>query len=64
MLGDAQDSVVARRWLESLAAEAVRTGVPSFVFGRVHAREEQREREALLESEAVWRELRKSVSRW
>ena len=64
VLGDAQDSVVARAWLGSLATEAARTGVPSYVFGRLHALEEQREREALLEAEEVWRRLRKAVRRW
>ncbi|QIG43282.1 CYTH and CHAD domain-containing protein [Nocardioides anomalus] len=64
VLGDHQDSVVARQWLHALAAEAARTGVPSFALGRQHALEEQREREALAEAGAAWAVLARAVSRW
>jgi CHAD domain-containing protein len=64
VLGDRQDSVVAREWLHALAAEAARAGVPSFALGRLHAREEQREREALADAEAAWAALERAVSRW
>lgn len=63
VLGDAQDSVVAQGWLRALAAEAARTGVPSYSFGRLHALEEQRERDALRRGEDAWAELRRAVSR-
>ena len=64
VLGEGQDSVVARGWLEALAAEAARTGVTSYSFGRLHALEEQREREALAEAEPLWRDLGRALRKW
>jgi CHAD domain-containing protein len=61
VLGDRQDTVVAREWLVRLAAGRT-SGRAGFVLGRAHAREEQHEVELLDEAATVWREL-KSV-RW
>lgn len=64
MLGEAQDSVAARRWLEALAAEAARSGVPAFTLGRLHAQEEQRGRDALRRGGQEGRDLARALSRW
>lgn len=42
LLGEHQDSVVAREWLVRLAAEATAAGESSFTYGRLHALEESR----------------------
>ena len=62
ILGDRQDSLVAREWLLALAAEAMHTGDTSFTFGRLHAEEEQREVELLGEAEGAWQALK--TVRW
>ncbi len=61
VLGDRQDTLVAREWLSSLAAGHT-SGRAGFVLGRVHAGEELSELALLEEAATVWREL-KSV-RW
>jgi CHAD domain-containing protein len=61
LLGDRQDTLVAREWLVRLSAGRT-SGRAGFVLGRVHAQEEQREAELLEEAASAWREL-KSV-RW
>lgn len=42
VLGDHQDSVVIRQEILRLADEAGRAGEPTFTYGRLHSREEQR----------------------
>jgi len=62
VLGERQDTVVARAVLVELAREATTTGESAFTYGRLHALEEDRERELLDEAERVWRRLKKR--RW
>jgi CHAD domain-containing protein len=59
VLGDRQDTLVARDWLVALSSEAGRSDDSAFVFGRLHAREEGLEGELLERAEAAWRELKK-----
>ncbi|MGY1793605.1 CHAD domain-containing protein [Geodermatophilus sp. SYSU D00525] len=42
VLGEAQDTVVARQWCLRLAAAAVKAGEDTFAYGRLHALEELR----------------------
>ncbi|HEX5088428.1 MAG TPA: CHAD domain-containing protein [Nocardioides sp.] len=57
VLGERQDTVVARDWLVTLSA-GVRSGRAGFVLGRIHAQEQQRELELLDEADSVWQELK------
>lgn len=65
LLGEHQDSVVARRDLLDLAAAASAAGETSFTYGRLHAREEARARQLDRDFERLWREAsRKRLRAW
>jgi CHAD domain-containing protein len=53
VLGDRQDTLVAREWLVALAGGHT-SGRVGFVLGRVHSLEEQHEVELLDEAESLW----------
>lgn len=59
VLGDHQDSVVARGVLRELAAASSRSGQNGFTFGRLHALEELRGQARL----ALWREAWQTASK-
>jgi CHAD domain-containing protein len=61
ILGDRQDTIVAREWLLTMAHSGA-SGAAGFVFGRAHAQEELDEVELLQQAASAWRTL-KSV-RW
>lgn len=54
VLGDRQDTVVSRRDLMVLGAEAVEAGESAFTYGRLHAREEARAASLDEEFDAAW----------
>jgi CHAD domain-containing protein len=56
VLGDRQDTLAAREWLVALASEAGYRE-DAFVFGRLHAREEQHELELLDQVGPRWHDL-------
>jgi CHAD domain-containing protein len=64
LLGDRQDALVAREWLAALSSAdpSISPDAPdaqaSFVFGRLHAQEEQHEGEVLARVGPAWRALR------
>jgi len=62
VLGERQDTVVARSVLLELADVATAAGESAFTYGRLHALEQDREAELLEEAERVWRRLKKR--RW
>jgi CHAD domain-containing protein len=56
-LGERQDAVVARARLRELGLEAQRSGESGFTFGRLHALEGQRIRDAEEAFRAAWRRI-------
>ncbi|MGZ4625141.1 MAG: CYTH and CHAD domain-containing protein [Kineosporiaceae bacterium] len=60
VLGEHQDSVVAREELRALAVAAYGDGENAFTYGRLHGLEECRAAEALTRFDAAWRTVRKS----
>ncbi|MGW4561038.1 CYTH and CHAD domain-containing protein [Streptomyces sp. NPDC004561] len=62
LLGDHQDSVMARRTLRELAAVAHAAGENAFTYGLLHGREEQRAATAETELPALWKKIRSQVS--
>ena len=61
VLGDRQDTLVAREWLVELSSDATGRKESAFVFGRLHMLEEQHETEYLEQAEPCWDHL-KSVA--
>jgi CHAD domain-containing protein len=57
VLGDRQDTLAARAWLVALPSEAMCDHEGAFVFGRLHALEEQHETALLEQVEPQWRNL-------
>ena len=65
LLGERQDSVVARRDLLDLAGAASAAGETSFTYGRLHAREEARARQLDRDFDRLWRKAsRKRLRTW
>jgi CHAD domain-containing protein len=65
ILGDHQDSVVIRHEILALAAAAEAAGEPTFTYGRLHAREEQRGMLSQAQFARCWlRAARPSVRAW
>jgi CHAD domain-containing protein len=65
LLGERQDTVMSRAGLEDLASQADAAGEDSFVFGRLHAREEQRAADLDEEFTEVWAKVRRPrLRRW
>ncbi|MFK4150003.1 CHAD domain-containing protein [Streptomyces sp. NPDC004065] len=62
LLGDHQDSVMARRALRDLAAEARAAGEETFTYGVLHGREEQRAAALEAELPEVWRRIGADLS--
>jgi CHAD domain-containing protein len=63
-LGEHQDSVLTQERLRDLALHTSSTGA-AFLYGRLHALEEQRSEESHQHFEAAWKAAgRKSVHRW
>ena len=60
VLGEHQDSVVAREELRALAEAAHRDGENTFTYGRLHGLEQCRAAEALAGFDAAWRKARKN----
>ena len=60
VLGDHQDSVVARELLRELAVQVHLSGGNAFTFGRLHAAEEQRSNESLEAFLELWPTLKLS----
>ncbi|MET9380466.1 CYTH and CHAD domain-containing protein [Streptomyces sp. NPDC002928] len=58
LLGDHQDSVMARGTLRELSAVAHAAGESSFTYGVLYGREEQRAASAEAELPGVWKEIR------
>ncbi|GGY31076.1 CYTH and CHAD domain-containing protein [Streptomyces omiyaensis] len=68
LLGDHQDTVVARLALRDLATQAEAVGEPSFTWGVLHARQEEAAAEGERELPGVWKraaapEIRAALSR-
>ncbi len=65
VLGEHQDSVVARQALRDLGARMFLDGDNTFTIGRLHALEQVRGDRAIADFEAAWRALsRKRVRHW
>jgi len=65
LLGERQDTVMSRACLADLASQADAAGEDSFVFGRLHAREERRAAELDEEFTEVWAKVRRPrLRRW
>ncbi|MER5930605.1 CYTH and CHAD domain-containing protein [Streptomyces sp. NPDC002054] len=64
LLGDHQDSVVARTALRDLAAQAHGAGEPSFTWGVLYAREEALAERRERELPEVWEEAVAAASGW
>ncbi|GAB3789086.1 CYTH and CHAD domain-containing protein [Nocardioides ungokensis] len=66
MLGDRQDSVVARHGLLELAAMATAAGENGFTYGRLHAREEAHARRLDHDFDVLWSDIlaRKRLRAW
>lgn len=65
VLGEHQDSVVARAALRDLGAKLFLDGDNAFTIGRLHALEEQRARDAIAGFDAAWAGVSaKSARRW
>ena len=65
VLGEHQDSVVARQALRELGARIHLDGENAFTIGRLHALEQTRGDEAVAEFETAWRALSdKQMLRW
>ena len=65
VLGEHQDSVVARQALRDLGARMFLDGENTFTVGRLHALEQVRGDRAIAEFDAAWHALsRKRVRRW
>ena len=66
MLGDRQDSVVARHDLLELAAMATAAGENGFTYGRLHAREEAHARRLDHDFDVLWSDIlaRKRLRAW
>ncbi|MFD5474227.1 CHAD domain-containing protein [Streptomyces sp. NPDC127105] len=60
LLGDHQDSVMARRTLRELAGQAHAAGESAFTYGVLHGREEQRAAELEARLPDTWRAIRKA----
>lgn len=60
VLGQHQDSVVARARLADLAVQAASRGENSFAYGRLHAREEQEAAAAEQAFRKLWRKARRT----
>ncbi|MFE1328183.1 CHAD domain-containing protein [Streptomyces sp. NPDC058735] len=58
LLGEHQDSVMARQTLRELSAVAHAAGESAFTYGLLHEREEQRARRVEIELPAVWDKIR------
>lgn len=54
-LGDRQDTIVSRAHLAALAREADAAGEPTFTYGRLHAREQQRAEDLDAALPELWR---------
>jgi CHAD domain-containing protein len=64
VLGEYQDSVLARKRLHDLAENTTSTGA-AFLYGRLHAQEEARGRTSQQHFDAAWKNAgRKSLHRW
>ncbi|WP_160007861.1 CHAD domain-containing protein [Nocardioides sp. AX2bis] len=64
-LGDRQDTVETRALLRTLAAEAERSGEPTFTWGRLHAREEAAAHAVEADLPRLWHEVaRDKTSGW
>jgi CHAD domain-containing protein len=61
ILGDRQDTIVAREWLVTMASGGA-NGQAGFVFGRLHAQEELHEAALLQQAASEWRRLKSA--RW
>jgi CHAD domain-containing protein len=65
LLGEQHDSVVARELLRRTGVEAHLAGENGFSFGRLHAVEERRGDEAVVQLDAVWHKVsRRKLRRW
>ena len=63
MLGEHQDSVVARQLLRELGVRIHLDGDNAFTIGRLHAFEESRARASEQEFPAAWKAVRKTKPR-
>jgi len=63
LLGEHQDSVVARRYLLRLAREARSAGDDTFTLGLLHAREESMARVGSAPLRAAWRQVARAARR-
>ena len=61
VLGDRQDTVLARAALLAVWHAAAGAGEDTFTYGRLHAAEDRREADLLAEADLAWRVLRKAV---
>lgn len=65
VLGDHQDSVVIRQEILRLVADAGQAGEPTFTYGRLHARQEQRGARTAAEFAPCWEKARRpSLRAW
>ncbi|MGW4820692.1 CYTH and CHAD domain-containing protein [Streptomyces sp. NPDC004227] len=62
LLGDHQDSVMARRTLRELADQAHAAGESAFTYGVLHGREEQRAAELEARLPETWRAIEKGTA--
>ncbi|MGW1872180.1 CYTH and CHAD domain-containing protein [Streptomyces sp. NPDC001975] len=63
LLGEHQDSVMARETLRELSAVAHATGESAFTYGLLYGREERRAAAAEAETPAAWKEIKKEVGK-
>lgn len=62
LLGDHQDSVMARGTLRAIAAEAEGAGEPTFTFGVLYGREERRAEQDERELPGLWERVAERIS--